>query len=404
MADDTVTVVDAYRTESGASRGSDIIIEDENYGIRGGTDADIDSARADVERTRANIGDTLSAIQEKLDPKALMDQAKDTVQEMTAQVTGQAKTALHDVASDVMGQAKSTAHDVTQEVKDTVGGAVTATKEAVENAYETTKNAGASLMDTAMKNPLPTLLLAGGAWYLWSNFNAERRHPANGYAVTSPGDEQRPSVVYALWDTAKRNPIPAAMAVGAAMHFYNGSSNHGAASIPSGSVSSTVHDASAAVSETLKAAGEKAGDMVDGAKEAIGGAVGTVKDTLGSAATSIQRTATEATHSAGDLVHQVSQNISGGARDAGTNLVEYVQKNPLPAAALALGIGVTIAMLLPDTEPENRLLGKTRDSLVDTAQHSASDFLEKVQNVSTKTIAAVSDAATQEAKNQGLTA
>ena len=75
---------------------------------------------------------------------------------------------------------------------------MTATKEAVGTAYEATKSAGATVVTTAKNNPLPTLLLLGGAYYLWSSWNAAPRRArqdvgydasaANRYDVTNRYD------------------------------------------------------------------------------------------------------------------------------------------------------------------------------------------------------------------------
>ena len=114
-----------------------------------------------------------------------------------------------------------------------------------------------------------------------------------------------------------------------------------------------------------------------------------MKDALGSAATTVQRTASDATHSTGEFFGSVGSS----AKNAGGELTEYVQKNPLSAAIWAVGIGALVAFLLPDTDAENRILGPTRDSLIDTAQQSAGQLLDKVQNVSSKAFEVVSDAA-----------
>ena len=411
---------------------------------------DIDIARSHIEQTRANMGETLAAIQEKLNPQTLMDQAKTTLHAVTADVMGQAKSAVQDVSgnltstvhtivSDVSDHAKETAKDAATgaisgavgEVKDAVGGAVTATKEAVGTAYDTTMKAGTTLMDMAKNNPLPTLLLLGAGWWLLSNRSdssrrsANRQWESNGpnygngnyrpYASAEYSGDYRSGnrneesgVVGTLIETAKRNPIPAALLVGTALHFYQGAqhSESGASS----SLSKTAEGISGAVSQTLNAAGEKAGDAVEsakgaigdaveGAKDAVGSAVGSVKGALDSATTAVKQSAGQATQTANEWVGTVSES----ARSAGTSLLETIRENPLPAAAWALGIGVTIALLLPDTEPENRLLGKTRDNLINTAQESANQLLDKVQNVSSKTFEAVTDTVKQEAQSQGLT-
>jgi len=52
---------------------------------------DIDITRAQIEQTRADVGGTIDAIKEKLNPQTLMQQAKETVREATV---GRAQEAM----------------------------------------------------------------------------------------------------------------------------------------------------------------------------------------------------------------------------------------------------------------------------------------------------------------------
>lgn len=60
------------------------------------------------------------------------------------------------------------------------------------------------------------------------------------------------------------------------------------------------------------------------------------------------------------------------ARDAKGGLQRMLEENPLALAAGAVVVGVALGMLLPETEPENRLMGETRDELGDRISNVAS--------------------------------
>ena len=108
-----------------------------------------------------------------------------------------------------------------------------------------------------------------------------------------------------------------------------------------------------------------------------------------------------------------------------------MQQNPLGIGLAALSIGALIGFLFPATEPENKLMGATRDQLVDkahdaavdlrtkvgtiagvaqsaatdalhTVQTSATDALSTVKGSATDALNTVKDTVTEEVKHQGL--
>ena len=84
--------------------------------------------RGDIEDTRARMGSTIDAIQEKLSPQRLMEQAKETARDAT------------------IGKAQ----------------------EMASNVADTAKETGSTLMDTIRENPVPVALTAIGlGWLLW---------------------------------------------------------------------------------------------------------------------------------------------------------------------------------------------------------------------------------------------
>jgi len=105
--------------------------------------------KEDIERTRANMSGTIDEIQERLNPNHLVQQAKDSVREATANKVNQVKGALN-TAGQAAGQAA---------------------KRAVGQAQTT----GTRAVTTARQNPVPAALVASGIAWLVSRSLASRR-------------------------------------------------------------------------------------------------------------------------------------------------------------------------------------------------------------------------------------
>ena len=92
------------------------------------------------------------------------------------------------------------------------------------------------------------------------------------------------------------------------------------------------------VSETVSEVGAKAGIMKDRLQDRVG--------------------------DLGDAARQ-------GTREARGGLEKAMKDNPLAVAAGTVVLGLALGMLIPDTEPERRVMGATRDELVDRVQEAA---------------------------------
>lgn len=103
-------------------------------------DPDIETNRDQIEHTRAELSETIDAIQQKLSPSNLADQARETVREATI---GKAQ----DMASNVSDTAMS----------------------AVSNVGDTAKGAGNTLIETIKQNPVPAALTAIGVGWLFTS-------------------------------------------------------------------------------------------------------------------------------------------------------------------------------------------------------------------------------------------
>jgi len=101
--------------------------------------------RRDIESTRAEMGSTIDAIQERLSPQHVIDEVKESVREAT----------------------------------------IGKVKEIMNNVTEATKDAGSAAMMTVRRNPVPYILIGSGVGLLLAN--KLRGNGSNGYGNGSNG-------------------------------------------------------------------------------------------------------------------------------------------------------------------------------------------------------------------------
>lgn len=123
--------------------------DDQPHGTTTGASTN-DPARIehDIERTRADMGETIDALQERLAPQHLKEQAKETARAMTGHA---------------MEEVKGRARDTIAGVRDATVG--------------TAKEAPTTVIETIKQNPLPAALVGIGLGWLWMN----RQSSSSGY-------------------------------------------------------------------------------------------------------------------------------------------------------------------------------------------------------------------------------
>jgi len=294
---------------------------------------EVEVTRTRIEQTRSEMGDTIEAIKEKLNPQVLTQQAKDTVHSVTADLAQQAKETVHSVSADLAQQAKETIHAVTTDVvtqakqnlpemtanmahqavgsavdtaKEAVGDAVDTAKEAVGGAVGSARSAGSSVVEMIQRNPIPAALIGIGlSWLYMSN---RRNNSTSGYYN-------------------RRNN-------GSYGREY-GESYRSSDMQSTGEKTGVIDTAKDAVGGAVGTARETVGGAVSSAREAVGGAVGTAREAVGGAVSSARETMGSVVHTAKDKAGDVVDT----ARNAGSSVVEMIQHNPMPAALMATSIG-----------------------------------------------------------------
>ncbi len=127
---------------------------------------DPEQIEADIERTRAELSETLDAIQARLDPSYLKEQATESVKEAVSS----AREQVLETAREATEQAIHTAHDAT------LGRA----EHFLHDASDTVTGVGYTMIDTLRDNPIPTALAAlGVGWLVVESQNSAPRRRAS---------------------------------------------------------------------------------------------------------------------------------------------------------------------------------------------------------------------------------
>src|SRR5215211_534518 len=87
--------------------------EDEDEDLAQSTAA----AREDIELTRREMTSTIDAIQDRLDPEVLSEQAKDTAHDVTDYAVREAKEAAREITDHALVQAREAVREVTGQAK-----------------------------------------------------------------------------------------------------------------------------------------------------------------------------------------------------------------------------------------------------------------------------------------------
>lgn len=400
------------------------------------TSDEVMAVRHQIEQTRAEMSATIDALQERLRPQRLVDDAKEAARDALKGAT--------------VGKAEEFMDDMRYRARDTRAG----------------------ITDTIRSNPLPAAIAAASLGWLFMNRShtgtnrarygsyspyggyrsdydeeyggrygdyrtrerggvgrvvegarervgdvaegaretASRVADTAGGVVSSAGDvvssagERVQHMAYGaghmatgagstMWDTISRNPVPAAL-VALGLGWLMKSSGGG--------------------QDTEDRGREYGYGYGTGTSYGYGRTYGTEYGTdYGSATSTTRPTAYESGYGVGERIGDVGERIgdmAGGAVDrvqhvgsaarhrvrrAGGTIEDFVIERPLAAGAVALGIGAALGLAMPGTAREDMLFGEARETLVERAQETAQEAAQRV--------ARVAEQATQTAKDEART-
>ena len=109
--------------------------------------------RAAIEQTRAEMSETVNAIQAQLSPEHLKDQAKERAREATVGRVQQVASRARETATRVREAAAGTAEEVASQARER-------TRAMVQRAPDTTKGAGSTIVKRIELYPIPVALTA----------------------------------------------------------------------------------------------------------------------------------------------------------------------------------------------------------------------------------------------------
>lgn len=347
LSDDNTTLSATASADADSPASGDATIPDDPEAIRAG-----------IEQTRAEMSQTINAIQEKLNPQVLMDQAKDTLQ---------------DAASNILSAAKDSVREAT----------VGRVEDMVSNVADTAKDTGGNFVQMIKDNPIPAALVGLGLGWLFtrnsgSSPNRGRDHRyypdypdygdrdyrgAGRYQPQGYGRQQHEGygsgnessgIAEQVTNRIKQNPVPAALAgVGLGWLLMGGGSDN-----PSGGGSYSQYRGDygtqrGGIGDAVGHAQDKVGDVADQAGDTARQAAGTVTDTAGDVANRVGEVAGQVRDSAGDIAGQVRDaagevagtvahtagDVAGQTGDVLGRFVRTLAENPVPAALAGLSLG-----------------------------------------------------------------
>jgi hypothetical protein len=314
-----------------------------------GSDSDPDAIAADIEQTREEMSGTIEAIQERLDPQQLSQQA--------TEVTEQAREAAKDVAKYAIEEAKAAVNEVTSQAKASVREATIGRVEHMAMyTRDTAESVRGDLWTTIKSNPVPAALAAIGIGWLWSN--------------RSGGGSQRGSYARSGNYRGETHSDWSYQSSGAGSPYYGSYGTEGGYA-SSGTIggygSSGTHG--------------RQFDQQGGQGQQMGGQIiGQAQERVGQ----VQEMAGQVAGQAGQVVGQVPYQMrerAGQVQQQAQGFWQMLETNPVAVGALGVVLGGAAGLLIPETEKEHQLMGETRDRVIGSVQEMAGETVAKAQRV-----------------------
>jgi len=376
-------------------------------------DEEIVVRRAEIEVTRTELSETIDAIKDKLDPQHLVEQAKDSIHDATI---GKAQGAL----SGAMDSVKETVSNVMDKAKQFAQGSQGSAERDYSQPYNQqgyyearTSNGNGSLMDTIKENPIPVALIGIGLGWLLMNARKGRSHHYD-YGYNS-------GYRYGTYGAAQPSETPryeSNYTPGQTTQSFSGQGTYTQGGYGQGAYGQSTYGQGTYGSAGYQGTGTYSGQTTDSdqtRQNVVGEKLGQVKENLGGVASNVQQGAVDmaqgvkerAGQAANEAQYQAMRlklRAQEAAGQAGDVFGRTLQDNPLAIAAAAVGLGLAVGLLLPETQKEHQLMGETKDRLMDQAKDVAQDLGQKAQTVAQETFDVAKDTAKQAAQDQGLTA
>ena len=309
--------------------------------------------RADIERTRERLGETVEALGAQLNPTHLKQRVKDSVREATI-------GRVQHMASITRDRISESGRDIAQTIRD---------------------------------NPVPAAMaVAGIGWLLLKRREGERplarravrRRLAD--AAERFGDEFEPYEGRALRadvgefgeEVRERARDLSERVQDTTQRFADRTETE------SGRLGERVHDARERVAERAQEARERVSER---AREA--------GHRVAERAREARRAVAERASATGRRVRDASRNAAHATQDR-------YNESPIGMGAVALAVGLALGYSIPSTRREQRVMGDARDRLADRARERVADARERIEGAVERAMPDVKQAVREAARDTGL--
>ena len=274
--------------------------------------------KTQIEETRAQMGETIDALQEKLSFSNLSEQVSEHV-------------------NNAIETAKNSVYDAT------IGKAVGIMKNMGDGITDT------KLVRTARNNPLPLVLIGLGAGWLAYNSYAGSGSRRRGYRL-------REGTTYDEFgdrDRARRD-----MERGTSFDLDRR------------------HEPSA-----MSKLSDKASNLTGSVSDAASSAYESASNVASSAYESASNTMNSAMTGARDMANRAYSKAGEYGTTAMDTYDHYISENPLAVGAVAFAVGAVVGLAIPSTRYEGEMLGEARNDLLKKAQDKGSMLLDKTRHI-----------------------
>ena len=366
---------------------------------------DPEKIRADIERTRAQMSETIGAIQDRLRPDELKSQAAQQLNEVKEKL----KEELREQIDELKDKVKEEIREAKGKLREATVGKV---EDMVHNATDKVEHAGESFVETVRANPIPVALVGIGVAWLLMNRRSARALPRADYRYAQRRDyryaDGRPSgsnsYLYAdevagsdydprfgrddlrTYDEQGRL-VRLQERAGEAVHRVQGAVGEAVHQVGD-RTREVAHQVSDRASEVAHQVGDRTREVAHQVGDRAKDVAHKAQDTAHDLAERARGAAYRAQHAASDLAvrargtaDDLTERARYGVRRAEDRVQSTYETNPLALGAVALLAGVAVGLALPRTQREDRLMGQARDKLVHRAQEAAHETMGKVQGV-----------------------
>lgn len=187
----------------------------------------------------------------------------------------------------------------------------------------------------------------------------------------------------------KENPVPFMLiAAGAGLLAYNGFAQKSGSSKTRNTIEGNdnrdIGEGRSSTTSFLSSAQEKVGGLAAGISGAAGSAIEGVSSAAVGTYTGIANTASNAYTGVNELAHAAYDKAGEYGTLAHEKYDHHIQENPLAVGAVALALGAAVGLAIPSTRYEGELMGEASQNLLQKAQDSAGNLVDKVKQVASE--------------------